>query len=234
MLRYADRADAVVDVHLPPDGPGDSLIVLLHGGFWRTAYDRTHTRPLARALAEDGWVVATPEYRRVGPGNGGGGGWPTTATDVRTAVQQLPGLLAGRGIRPTRTVALGHSAGGHLALWLANEPVGLDRVVALAPVSDLTEADRLHLGSDATRALLGGGPDEVDYRPADPMTRLRDRPTAKIIVVHGTEDENVPVSLSRGLVRAHAWVELRELPGVGHFELIDPADPAYRTVRDAL
>ena len=67
--RYAGHQDAVVDLHLPagslPTGPDTPLVVLLHGGFWKQEWDRRHTRPMARALAERGLVVATPEYRRV-------------------------------------------------------------------------------------------------------------------------------------------------------------------------
>src|ERR1700710_602152 len=108
-LRYDDRADAVIDVHLPA-GPSDRLLFLVHGGFWKAEWDRTQTRPMARALADDGWVVATPEYRRVGAG----GGWPVTGDDVRLALERLPELLADLGAETSRTVVSGHSAGGHL------------------------------------------------------------------------------------------------------------------------
>jgi acetyl esterase/lipase len=232
VLRYADHDEAVVDVHLPEHTSGE-VVVLVHGGFWRAEWDRTHTRPLARALADDGFVVATPEYRRVG----NGGGWPTTAEDVRRALTALPDLLAALEVTPTRTALLGHSAGGHLVLWLANElPVErlvVDRVVALAPVSDLRATAALSLSTGAAQAFMGGGPDEVDYDPADPMVRLAVRPDADVVVIHGEADENVPMGLSRRFVERHRWVRLVEL-ACGHFELIDPQDPAYGVVRDAL
>jgi acetyl esterase/lipase len=230
VLRYADHDEAYVDVHLPPDGTRTPapLLVLLHGGFWKTAYDRKHTRPMAAALAGAGFVVATPEYRRVGPG--GSGGWPVTGDDVHRATERLPGLLAGLGVTTTRTVVTGHSAGGHLALWLATTGLPLDRVVALAPVCDLREAIRLGLGSDAARAFLG----EVDPDACDPMTLLDERPAAEIVVVHGVEDDVVPVSLARGLVDRHPWVRLVEVPGAGHFEVIDPVAPAFAEVVAAL
>src|SRR3954471_4698828 len=150
-LRYDDRRDAVLDVHLPP-APSSRVLFLVHGGFWKQEWDRTHTRPMARALSDDGWIVATPEYRRVR----GGGGWPVTGDDVRLAFDRLPALLAELGPVPQRTVVTGHSAGGHLALWLAATGAAMDRVVALAPVCDLREALRLGLGDHATEALLGG------------------------------------------------------------------------------
>ncbi len=230
VLRYAGHEDAVLDVHLPsgslPTEPVDRVVVLLHGGFWKTAWDRRHTRPMARALADRGLVVVTPEYRRVGSGAGSGGGWPVTGDDVLLAVQRLPDLLASVGVPPAPLVLTGHSAGGQLALWLATSGLPVSRVVALAPVCDLAEAARLGLGSDAVPAMLG----THDSADADPMVLLSERPAAQVHVVHGTRDEDVPVSLSRRLVAAYPWIELHELPGVGHMELIAAAGSEFELV----
>lgn len=225
-LRYADHPDDLLDVHLPAE-PNGLSVLLLHGGFWKTAYDRTHTRPMARALADAGFTVATPEYRRVGPG--GSGGWPRTGADVQAAAAALPELLAGVGVAPGPLRAIGHSAGGHLALWLATTGLALDRVVALAPVCDLREAMARRLGSDAARAFLDGiEPDE-----ADPMLLFADMPAADVRIVHGVDDDVVPVDLSRGFVARHPAVALSEVPG-GHFELIEPDSSQWRTVVAAL
>ncbi len=233
VLRYAGHDDAVIDVHLPggslPTGTAGKVVVLLHGGFWKVEYDRRHTRPMARALADEGWVVATPEYRRVR----GGGGWPITGEDVSLAVRRLPELLISVGLAPVLAsrppVVTGHSAGGHLALWLSTTDQPIERVVALAPVCDLQEAIRLRLGSDAVRALLGGS----DPSAADPMVLLAGRPACEVVVVHGAQDDVVPASLSRGLLVRHPWVDLREVPG-GHFDVIEPGTPAWPTVLEAL
>lgn len=234
VLRYAPHDDGLVDVHLPT-GRGDAparLVVLLHGGFWRQAHDRRHTRPLAAALAAEGFVVATPEYRRVG----GAGGWPGTAADVDTALATIPGLLVGLGIPTRGTTVVGHSAGGHLALWLATRPHPLDRVVGLAAVGDLRAAARDRLGDGATQALLGGEPEEVPgrYDEADPMTRLRERPGCEVRLVHGTLDDLVPPTASRALARAHPWVDLREVEGAEHFDVINPASAAWPAVLEAV
>ena len=226
VVRYDDHDDALVDVHVP-SAPNGVTVLLLHGGFWKTAYDRTHTRELAVALARDGFLVTTPEYRRVGPG--GGGGWPRTGADVRRAAARLPELLGEVGQETGTLRVAGHSAGGHLALWLATQDLPVDRVVALAPVCDLREAIRLGLGSDAARAFLG----EIDPDEADPMVLLDPRPAADITIVHGVEDDVVPVSLSRGLVERHPWVRLEEVPG-GHFEVIEPGSVAWPAVVEAL
>ena len=224
VLRYAAHEDAVVDLHLP-DGPADRVVVLIHGGFWKAAYDRRHTRSMARALADRGLVVATPEYRRVG----NGGGWPVTTDDVLLAVRRLPELLDRVGIGASPLVLTGHSAGGHLALWLATTDLPVQRVVALAPVCDLGEAIRLGLGEDATTAFLGG----ADPAVADPMVLLADRPAAEVDIVHGVDDVDVPISLSRGLVEEHPWVRLHEVPS-GHMELVEPGSAAWPTVAAAL
>jgi len=226
VLRYDEHEDALLDVHLPTT-PNGMTVLLLHGGFWKTAYDRTHTRPMAVALAGAGFQVATPEYRRVGPG--GAGGWPRTGADVRRAATRLPDLLAGIGREVGTLRVTGHSAGGHLALWLATTGVPADRIVALAPVCDLREAIRLGLGSDAARAFLG----EIDPDAADPMVLLDQRPAAEIRIVHGVADDTVPVSLSRGLVQRHPWVRLDEVPG-GHYEVIEPGSVAWPTVLASL
>ena len=228
-LRYAGHEDAVIDLHLPggsrPLGSDTPLVVLLHGGFWKQEWDRRHTREQARALADLGAVVATPEYRRVR----GGGGWPVTGDDVLVAVRRLPELLGGLGITTGETRVVGHSAGGHLALWLVAQELILARVVALAPVCDLREAIRLGLGDDATQALLG----DHDPSDADPMTLLEERPGCAVSIVHGVADDAVPVSLSRGFVARHAWAALHEVPG-GHMEPIEPGSVAWPVVLTAL
>jgi len=238
---YGPHPDQVVDLRLPPD-PADAagtLVVLVHGGFWQDAYDRTHTGPLADALARAGHPVAVPEYRRVGAP---GGGWPGTFDDISAFCEALDGICAAHGIRPRRTVLLGHSAGGHLALWAAARhrlPADSpwhsrwrpDAVVSLAGCSVLGLADAWGLGDNAAADLLGGGAGEVPerYALADPAALL---PLAvPVTLLHGTEDQQVPVAMSREYAalseRAGDSVKLVELPGLDHFALIDPLSPAW-------
>lgn len=227
VLRYGDFDEAVIDLHLPSQ-PNGTLVVLVHGGFWMEAWDRTHTRPVARSLAELGYLVATPEYRRVG----GAGGWPTTAYDVEAAVTALPDLLTGLGLTWTRTVATGHSAGGQLVLWLASRPVAgtIELVVPLAPVADLVRADELDLDGGAVRKLLAGAP----IAEADPMSVLDCRPSSAVVIIHGDQDELVPSELSQRFVAKHPWAELVDLAGVGHFEFLDPRGEVARVVTEVL
>ena len=232
VLRYDDHEDGIVDLHLPP-GPGPHpLVVLVHGGFWKQAYDRRHIRPMARALVTAGCVVAAPEYGRVG----GRGGWPATGDDLAAVLTRLPGLLAGLGVATTTTTVSGHSAGGHLAIWLATCGLPIARVVALAPVADLRAAARERLGDGAVQALLGGSPDEVPeaYAAADPMTLLGTAPgTAELVVLHGGRDDVVPLSQSRTLADAHPRVDLRVVDA-DHFDVIDPLSAVWPDVLAAI
>lgn len=241
VVRYADHPDGLLDVYVPPGGSGrPGTVVLIHGGFWRAEHDRLHLRPLAAALRGQGFVVAVPEYRRTGADRDRSGGWPRTAEDVREVVARLPELLDRAGTQhPGPTYVVGHSAGGHLALWLASEPLGVDRVVALAPVGDLRDAYARDLGEGAVLALLGGGPDEHPerYAEADPAVRLRTRPLAvpgpRIVVLHGTEDVQVPLGNSDWAVGLDD-VDLIHLEGADHFDLIDPTSETWPAVLAAL
>jgi acetyl esterase/lipase len=223
--------------------------LFLHGGFWRAAYGRGHTAPLAEALSAAGFVVCAPEYRRTGQP---GGGWPGTLDDVAAAVDLLPGLIAqatGNPAEPGRMVLAGHSAGGHLALWAASRhrlPIGsrwwttrpaARGVVALAAVSDLTACFEQGLGQQAAGELIGGGPGRFPsrYAAADPSRLI---PVGvPVRLVHGTSDDRVPCEMSLSYARraqdAGDDASYTALPGGGHFDVIDPASPAWLEVLNA-
>jgi pimeloyl-ACP methyl ester carboxylesterase len=137
---------------------------------------------------------------------------------------------------------MGHSAGGQLALCLAAHESSLRRVISLGGVLDLKKALALHLSNDAVVEFLGGKSDAVPehYREADPMELSI--PQARQWVLHGKEDDVVPLEFSREYARSKASaktapsgksenVELVEIPRAGHFELIDPASEAFQQVR---
>ncbi|GII24896.1 alpha/beta hydrolase family protein [Planosporangium mesophilum] len=242
-VRYGTQPDHVADVRLPAGQSGGPLIIFIHGGFWKAEFDRRHTAPLAVDLAGRGYPVASVEFRRVGQD---GGGWPGTFTDVAEAVARVPGLIAealtGRGVAVpdlTRPVLAGHSAGGHLALWAAKRAgTPVRGVLALAPVADLGLAHRLGLGGGAVAALLGGGPEEVPerYAEADPVRLLPSGVPA--VVVHGTEDDRVPIEVGQEYVAAARAagddVSLVELPGTEHFAVIDPRSAVWPQILAAL
>jgi acetyl esterase/lipase len=255
-LRYGPSDDHLIDVRLPVqhsatiDRPRQ-LVVVIHGGFWRGGYDRQHASAQSAALADAGYIVATPEYRRVGPG---GGGWPETFDDLADVSDRVSGLVSaavGQSARDSSTILVGHSAGAHLALWAAARhqlpptsrwyrasPGPVRGVVSLAGVSDLLRADDLGLGSGAVSDLLKGrsGEQPERYAAANPAGLLPlGVPTA---LIHGDKDDLVPVELSHAYAqRARVSgdpVHFDELPDVGHYELIDPLSSAWSSVLGAL
>jgi acetyl esterase/lipase len=211
------------------DPGGPVVAVFIHGGFWRARYAADTIAPMAAACAEqspDPWVWNI-EYPRVGMP---GGGWPGTALAVSTAVGAAIAHAAGR---PVATI--GHSAGGHLALWAAHEhPVA--GVVSLAGVCDLESAADEGLGNGAVLEFLGAEPDADLYAAASPTARLPLR--APALLIHGDADDVVPVEQSREFLRAAAATgsrcELQELVGGDHFEVIDPAGRALPLLRARL
>lgn len=243
---YGSDPDHVVDLWAP-SAPGSPLVVLIHGGFWRAAYTRFHSRPMANALVEAGYAVAVPEYRRVG--SAGGGGWPGTFDDIAAVLDAVGGLAAPLGADPRRTVWVGHSAGGHLALWAAarrrlpadspwhtaGESAG---AVSLAGCNSLWLSAEWGEGDGAAADLLGGTPDEVPerYAAADPAALL---PLGvPVALVHGTADEIVRVEMSRQYAKAASdtgdAVTYFEVPGADHFDVIDPLSTAWPRVLEAI
>jgi len=226
--RYAPGADHVIDIYLPPETEAVPVIVLAHGGYWQ--FDRRPCRLLAGALADDGFIVVLPEYRLTG----GGGGWPQSYQDIRAAVNYLPQLLAKLARPgPVDIVLVGHSAGGHMAMWLARRtalPVEIIRVVALAPAADLRSMYERHLNDAAMVALMGGSPEQVPDRYAAADALAGNATDVPVTVLHGAGDEVIPVEMSRAVTGA----EYRELSGVGHFDIIDPRTSAYLAVLAAV
>ncbi|HVL85845.1 MAG TPA: alpha/beta fold hydrolase [Pseudonocardia sp.] len=247
-LGYGPDGSMFGELSLPAgDGPVP-VVVVVHGGFWRRAYGLELGRPLAVDLANRGYAAWNVEYRRVGAG----GGWPTTFDDAAAAVDLLAGAAqeaAGGRLDLDRVVAVGHSAGGHLAAWLAARPglpagapgasprVRLRGAVAQAGVLDLVDAVAGGVGGSAVADLVGGRPEQVPerYELASPAARV---PLGvPVVCVHGTADGNVPLRQSERYVAAARAAGddavLVALPGVDHFAVIDPDDDAWRVCRDA-
>lgn len=251
--RYGDHPSQYAELTLPAGTAPVAVVVVVHGGFWRDAYGAELGRPLAADLVNHGWAALNVEYRRVGRSRQhGGGGWPLTALDVAAAVDALAGVgqqLAGDRLDLDRVVALGHSAGGHLAGWLAARPglpatapgaapvVPLSGFVSQAGVLDLVAAAREGVGGQAVPDLMGGGPDErADaYALASPLARL---PLGvPSVCVHGTADSNVPQRQSEAFVTAARAAgdvsDLRSFAG-DHFAPITVGTPAWVLCTDAL
>jgi acetyl esterase/lipase len=233
-LRYGGDQYQFGDLRLPKGAGPFPAAMFIHGGFWRAAYDLGHAGFLSAALAQAGFVTWNLEYRRVG---NPGGGWPGSFEDVTSGYQFLKQLASKYPIDTKRIIVLGHSAGGQLALALAAHHNSMRAVVSLAGVLNLREAWNLHLSTDAVAEFLGGPPERLPdhYHEASPIELDIH---CKQLVIHGTEDDIVPVKMSREYVKLKQQkredVSLLEIPKVGHFEIVDPQSKVWEQVQKAV
>jgi acetyl esterase/lipase len=248
-IAYGSGEQQFGDLRLPAATAALSpAVIVLHGGFWRATYSLEHIGHVCAALTNSGFVTWNLEYRRIGQP---GGGWPGTLQDVALGAAHLAQLANEYPIDLERVVVIGHSAGGHLALWLAAHscrsieavqalqlPYDLVGAVALAGVADLRAAARLGLSRGVVVEFLGGSPDQVPdrYTVASPIELLPfDVPQ---VLIHGELDDVVPIEIARTYCREAARhrqpVTLTALPRTGHFELIDPLSSAWPPVLAAV
>lgn len=203
-----DVASEDADIY---EGGDKGNIILIHGGYWRPEYDRTHLRPLASALALLGYRVISLEYRRI-PGSP-----DLMLQDVLKGVESYPD-----------SILIGHSAGGHLALLAAEKiPSFIQKVIALAPVADLRSALDQNLDDGAAAQFLG----EKSLSDYDPMSG--GDISIPVTLIHGVEDQRVPVDFSRRFSEKFRTRYI-ELPDIGHFELIDPRSRVFTILVDEI
>lgn len=246
-ISYGDDELRFADLRLPAGAGPHPCLAAIHGGFWRNRYSLDHLGHLCAALADRGLATWTIEYRRVGDP---GGGWPGTFHDVAAAAAHLFAHAPDFGIDPARIAVLGHSAGGHLASWLASlgnvpdgspiraTPLAFRAAIPLAGVLDLHRGWTEGLSHGAVGEFLGGSPDDVPdrYAAASPIALV---PSAvPHLVAHGADDEIVPVGISERYVeaalRSGQDVSLLRLEGAGHFDVIDPESAAWPAISDAI
>lgn len=253
-LNYGPEPQQFGDLYLPESHGPHATIILIHGGYWRARYGLDLMNGLAVDLAKRGYAAWNIEYRRVGDP---GGGWPGTLLDVALGTDYLRKLALSYALDLQKVVPIGHSAGGHLAFWLAARPrislfahnsplinspqpgddiesatpLVLAGAISLAGVLDLEMAWRLNLSNGAVVELLGGSFTDVPerYLAASPAAML---PLGvPQILIHGTNDDNVPLQVSQSYANAARAVNdpviYIELEGVDHFDIIDPQSNAW-------
>lgn len=247
--RHAYGADAAQfgELYLPTDGKNHPVMLLIHGGCWRAQYGLAPLGRFCETLAALGVAVWSLEYRRLG----NGGGWPNTFLDVAAGADSLRTLATQYALDLSRVVAVGHSAGGHLALWLAArhrlpatsplatpDPLALTGVVALAGIPDLVDAAQRSICGGAVAELMNGSAQAMPdhYAAASPSAHLPLGVPQHLII--GTLDQAVQVEHNAAYVeaarRSGDAVQYTALPDTGHFELVTPGTTVWSTVQAAI
>lgn len=217
-IKYGDDPDQLLEIYGDSDSAKPTL-VLIHGGYWRNLFDREHLRPLAVALAQAGYIVIVPEFRRVA------GEPDVTLRDLSFALSTL---------EDREITVIGYSSGGHLALILADKFPAVKKVIGLAPVTDMVESQVRELGRGAVREWLGR---DANERPElDPM--MLPPIKAKTIFIQGALDERVPLDLTQGYIEAmkrHGReIPLVILPETSHFQMMNIPSQTYDAIIESL
>ena len=245
---YGPAAHQFAELWLPSGRGPFPTVVLIHGGCWLAELPGTELMAyMAADLQAHGYAVWSIDYRRIGEA---GGGYPGTFQDTGAAIDKLRTLAAAHKLDLSHLVVIGHSAGGHLALWAAArgkivkespigsvDPLPIKGVVSLAGIADL-KAYR----ADGPSAC--GGPDTIDAiaganRGGDPYLDTSPAALAPIgvpqAVISGALDPIVPPQFGwdYAMAAAGAGDEVRQLTieDAGHFELIDPTSAAWAKIR---
>ncbi len=224
------------------------MAICIHGGCWLAQYDIKHSRALANALAREGFAVWNLEYRRVGDN---GGGWPGTFLDVAKGADYVKTLAKKHALDLSRAMTVGHSAGGHLALWLAarkkiapdsdlhmDDPLPIAGVLALAPAPQLEELHRKKVCGHVVDKLMGGSPQEFKqrYREASP-SHMAPIGVPQILILGKLDTSWSWVGKEYAKAARAAGdrqIEVVEAPEANHFEVIDPLSSTWPIVRDAI
>jgi acetyl esterase/lipase len=251
-LAYGVDSSQYGELRLPTGHGPHPVVVLIHGGCFKAAYATPRDlAPMGDALKTEGIATWNIEYRRLGQP---GGAWPGTYLDVGRAVDHLRALAGKHHLDLGRVVLLGHSAGGHLAMWAAarareptnsplhvRNPLPVRGVIDLAGPLDLTANipgyERLCRDTVIT-SLLGGTPTTVPerYAQASPV-RLLPLRVPQVLVI-GEHEECVPRRLveayAEAATRAGDHVRLAVVPHAGHFEIASPRTSAWPVVEAAI
>jgi acetyl esterase/lipase len=243
-IAYGAAASQVVELFLPKGRGPHPVVVLIHGGCFLAQYEGLpQTSGIAADLAKRGFAVWNVEYRRLGEA---GAGYPGTFLDVVDAVDRLKAEAPRYRLNLRRVVGLGHSAGGHLALWAASreklprtsplwraDPLRFGAVVSLGGIGDLKAHEAVFGGAcgDALPRVVEGHYDDTSPAALLPSP-------AKVVMIHGTFDHVMPpatgVEYAETVRNAGGRAEAIELKGAGHFDPVMPTTAAWKDVADVI
>jgi len=222
-IQYGELPQQIGELWLPLLSGQHPMVMLIHGGCWLNQFDLTHIRPLAARLQAAGIIVWSIEYRRLGDD---GGGYPGTFDDVRLATDKFQLLkidLENKGYAINNTYAIGHSAGGHLALWAGAVTKSFDQIIGLAAIADLaTYAEGDSNCEQAALSLMGESPEDnpAIYQVSSPIEL--DYHPRQVILFSGGRDMIVPISQAEAFINIHSDTSLQFFEDAGHFDFIHP------------
>jgi acetyl esterase/lipase len=229
------------------------LVVFYHGGWWKSEYDLGYAGYLCAALKKEGIASWSVEYRRVGET---GGGWPATFQDAAAGFDFVATLARSYPLDLSRVITMGHSAGGHLAFWVAGRhhidarseiyqprpqvplrgAISLAGAVDLRLTIDLSGYFTFAHDKDEVYDLMGGRPQDLPdrYKAGNPGDLLPFQ--VPQLLIQGSADDQIPAGLPS------RWTEMSRrlgdsatvniIPSADHLDLVDPDSRAWGAVRD--
>ena len=248
IIKYGPSPQQFGHLRLPKGAGPFPVVIFVHGGCYLSQYSIAHAGALEQALADLNYAVWSLEYRRVGDP---GGGWPGTFQDLGRGTDHLRTIATKFPIDLKRVIAMGHSAGGNSALWLAArrriakdsplyvaEPLTIGGVVALAPAGDFHEMHAKNGCGGVMDQLMGGSPAAVPdrYGAASPA-RLAPSGVPQVLIVGGKDASFAAFGRSYlALAKGAGETRIRsvEIPEAGHFDVIAPTVAAWHSVVQAL
>lgn len=251
VLTYGPAPEQIGHLRLP-GGPGPfPVLVVIHGGCWLSFADLNYIGRLAADFAQAGVATWSLEYRRV---DSPGGGWPNTFLDIANGIDHLRSLESKHNLDLSQVVAVGHSAGGHLALWAAGrsripkdsplhstKPLPITGAVSLAgpgQLAPLRDTDNQVCGGDVIDLLMGGSPEKVPghYRAGSPIRLLPLGIPQRLLT--GADDPAVPPHFADtyavAAIEAGDDVKAVTLKGAAHFEVTVPGTAVWPEVRSTI
>jgi acetyl esterase/lipase len=246
VVRYGPAEAQVAELFLPKGKGPHPVIVLLHGGCFLKQFEGlTQMSGVARDLANRGYAVWNLDYRKLGEA---GAGYPGTFQDVATGIDRLKAEAPKHGLDLTRVIAVGHSAGGHLALWAASrarlppqsplwvqQPLPLKAAISLAGIGDLKGQGRVFgipCGADTLDLLIDSEHRPAPYADTSPAEMLPIAP--RVVMVHGVYDSVMPpytgLDFATAVRAKGGTAEVATIPEAGHFDVVIPTTAAWKAV----
>jgi len=245
-IAYGAEPAQVVELFLPKGKGPHPIVVLIHGGCYLAEYQGlAQTSGIAADLARRGYAVWNVEYRKLGEA---GSGYPGTFLDVADAVDRIRAEATKYSLDTRRVLAVGHSAGGHLALWAAArhrlpktsplwraEPLKIRAVVSLGGIGDLEGQRDIFAGACGPEPIpkVIGLADRADaYADTSPAELLPSG--ARVVMISGDLDHVMPPPTGQAYAKlarkAGDRAEAVAIPGASHFDVVIPTTEAWKTV----